>query len=214
MIHVQCVCVCVCCHIQCVHRCLTLWCLCRHRPRGGFSSHPSPAQCPQQQENKARSSSCIRWDLCRNTVNIKGIYAPPPPSIWRLFPWRSGRCGDVSDLGLGELLFQARRFIKVSDKCRNRTLEFSFQPRAAQPRLQHQNLQHFYFVRKCYTTTVLGRKTSETSPRVSRITDFALKCSYWKCEDGTLWHKIAETRKKRGFLPFRFKRRLKCLRTS
>lgn len=53
------------------------------------------------------------------------------PSIWRLFPWRSGPGGDVSDLGLGDLLFQGRRFIKVSDKCRNTTLEFTFQPRAA-----------------------------------------------------------------------------------
>lgn len=41
-----------------------------------------------------------------------------------------------------------------------------------------------------------------------------IKRSYWKWGGDTLWHKIVEARKRRRFLPFKFKQRLKCLRTS
>lgn len=43
------------------------------------------------------------------------------------------------------------------------------------PSCRRLNFQHFYFLRKCYTTTVLiRRKTPGTSPQVSKITGFTL----------------------------------------
>lgn len=60
---------------------------------------------------------------------------PPLPSpVWHL-PlrrlWQRGEC--ESSRPRGELLFQGRQFIKVSDKCRDRKLEFTFQPPGGRP---------------------------------------------------------------------------------
>lgn len=160
-----CLCAFACCHVKCIHRRVTLRCLCgRHLEDFPFII------CQSEIHNSGRTKRGARLasdKIYVETVNISaaGFKWTTPPSASLCGTCLCDACGsvgDVSDLGpCGELLFQGRQFIKVSDKCRDRKLEFTFQPRgwrlhvASTPKLP----TFFYLLREwCYNAKVLIRK--------------------------------------------------------
>lgn len=191
--------VCACAHVQCVHRCLTLWCLCRHRSRGGISSHPLPAQHPEQRENKARSSSCIRWDLCRNTVNIKGIYAPLLPPYGVCFPDAQGGVGMWVISAWGSCCSRADGSSRWVKNARTEPQNSLSSPKLPTPKLP----TLLFLAEMLHHNGSNQEEDPRDKPAGQQNNWFHLmieiKCSYWKWEDDTSWQKIVEARKREDF---------------
>lgn len=120
--------------------CLTFqWCsghlnsiFCRCCQHWGPCQGEPPRQLRRQQ-NKERGSSCISRNLFKNTPNTRiAFFNPPSLSFSRFGICFSDACGGWGGMSVifasGEMLFQGRQLIKVSDKCWGGNLRFTFPP--------------------------------------------------------------------------------------
>lgn len=165
-----------------VDTCVTLQCLCgRHLSGGKIHNSGRTKRGARLASNKIYVET--QWTLF--LMNLPTL----PSSVWHLPLRRLWQRGGWVILAHGELLFQGRQVIKVSDKCRDRKLEFTFQPwggllhaAASTPkRFQKEDLNLF--------------PDPGQAPRQQNDW-FYFDSSHWKQEHITLWLKIIAGKEK------------------
>lgn len=194
----------MCCHVQCVHWCLTLWRLCRHRPRGAFSLIRRQLNAPNSGRTK-RGARLASDEIYVETQWTLKVSMPPPSSSPLHMAPVSPMLGAVwgcewSRPGGAAVPGQRVHWGEWQMPEQNLGIHFSAPSCAATASTP--KLPTLLFLAEMLHHNGSNQEEDPWDKPAGQQNNWfhfmiEIKCSYWKWKDDTLWHKIVEARKKK-----------------